>query len=209
MNAFRALLKCSHSPDTWRSLALFVTFALQDDRAFRNSSLHRSRSNAFQVRLKSSQYLSSPNGRPSPSSSPAREPSPRPGVTRSDLALHMLEIIADLVCDKTTTSTALRFARTVTVRVCLFRNHLACFSNNCAVDVTPFGREQSSSNCTGSQNHSSLADCTWFYVCPKIWRQKRRFRNPQEPPKGMVECSNALDYLLLHPVRIRCELGRF
>ncbi|KAI9683258.1 MAG: hypothetical protein M1822_006123 [Bathelium mastoideum] len=126
MEAFKALLKCSHSPDTWRSLALFVTFALQDDRAFRNPSLHRSRSNAIPLRLKSSQFLSSPNGRSSPNNGSSREPSPRPGVPRSDLALHILEIIADLVCDKTTTSTAMRFARTVTVRWTL---HLLAESN--------------------------------------------------------------------------------
>ena len=117
MAAFRALMKCSHSPDTWRSLALFVTFALQDDRAFRSSSLHRSKSNALQVRVKSLQFMSSPNGRSSPSNPPTRDPSPKPRASRSELALNVLELIADLVCDKTTASTALRFARTVTVRV--------------------------------------------------------------------------------------------
>ncbi|KAF2236002.1 beach-domain-containing protein [Viridothelium virens] len=116
MGAFKSLMKCSHSPDTWRSLALFVTFALQDDRAFRTTSLHRSKSAALRVRARSAQYLSSPNGRSSPSNASDRDPSPKPGLSRSDLALSILEVIADLVCDKTSTSTASRFARTVTVR---------------------------------------------------------------------------------------------
>lgn len=196
-------MKCSHSPDTWRSLALFVTFALQDDRAFRNSSLHRSKSNALQVRSKSSQFLSGPNSRSSPSNTPARDTSPKPGVSRSDLALNVLEVIADLVCDKTTTSTALRFARTVTVRVCISERKERGSSKTCVVDFTPAGREQPSCHRIGRQDHSSTVDCTRFNLCSKIWREEWRFCNTKESPKGMVECSNPVDNLLRHLVRSR------
>ncbi|KAI9695386.1 MAG: hypothetical protein M1820_008641, partial [Bogoriella megaspora] len=126
MGAFRILMKSTQSPDTWRSLALFVTFALQDDRAFRNTSL-RSRGT---LRVKSAQLSSSPNGKLSPNNATARAASPQPSVSRSDLALNVLEVIADMVCDKTSISTAVKFARTVTVRWAL---HLLAESNPRAI----------------------------------------------------------------------------
>jgi beige protein homolog 1 len=118
LEAFSAVFRCSISPETLRSLALFVTFALQDSRAFP----HRS----SKVTLISRQAQKDLNGqgavytgrersssRPSPFNAPI---SPSAEVSRFEIGVQMLEVFTEVLCEPGT-DIVYKFATTVTNKV--------------------------------------------------------------------------------------------
>ncbi|KAB2571271.1 Beige protein-like protein 1 [Lasiodiplodia theobromae] len=112
LNAFKALLKCSVSSDILRSLALFITFALQENRTLVNRPL-RSGSNARQMKRAPTQPLlsnSSPSTRPmTPSLQTESEVMPK-----KELGVKILEAYAAFLCDDASATEIRRFAKTVT-----------------------------------------------------------------------------------------------
>ncbi|KAK0642245.1 Beige protein-like protein 1 [Lasiodiplodia hormozganensis] len=112
LNAFKALLKCSVSSDILRSLALFITFALQENRTLVNRPL-RSGSNARQMKRAPTQPLlpnSSPSTRPmTPNLQTESEVMPK-----KELGVKILEAYAAFLCDDASATEIRRFAKTVT-----------------------------------------------------------------------------------------------
>ncbi|KAH7063205.1 hypothetical protein B0J12DRAFT_641803 [Macrophomina phaseolina] len=112
LNAFKALLKCSVSSDILRSLALFITFALQESRTLVNRPL-RSSSSARQLKRAPTQPLlphSSPSFRPmTPNLQNESEK-----LSMKELGVRVLEAYADFLCDDASATEIRRFAKTVT-----------------------------------------------------------------------------------------------
>jgi hypothetical protein len=116
LEAFSAVFKCSISPETLRSLALFVTFALQDSRAFPN----RTSTIAKRNRLGPLNGHGGPvTGRersasgPSPFNAPI---SPAMEVSRYEIGVQMLEVFTEVLCEPGT-EIVYKFATTVTNKV--------------------------------------------------------------------------------------------
>jgi hypothetical protein len=118
LEAFAAVFRCSVSAETLRSLSLFITFALQDSRAFpgrtpRSVDLSRpSRSN--------SQLKTSGRERSSSSPSPFKPPlTPSNDLSRFEIGVQMLEVFSDVLCDQDT-DLVIKFSTTVTNKWLLF-----------------------------------------------------------------------------------------
>ncbi|KAF2673022.1 beige/BEACH domain-containing protein [Microthyrium microscopicum] len=116
LDAFNAVFRCSISADTLRSLSMFITFAFQETRAFpmvrrltsRNGDRNTSPGPSGRERSHS---------RPSPFNPPI---SPSSEVSRFEMAVQMLELYADIICEPGREEIVNRFATTVTSKWLLF-----------------------------------------------------------------------------------------
>ncbi|KAI9803261.1 MAG: hypothetical protein M1825_002052 [Sarcosagium campestre] len=117
MLAFRSLVKCNTSAEVLRSLALFVTYALHKPAYVASNS---SSSNLSQIKRR-------------PTASPRSTPTPRLSVSaavtqhgvsldlsRVQLAVKVLEMYTQLLCDDADTAIIKKFARTVTNKWLLY-----------------------------------------------------------------------------------------
>lgn len=115
LNAFKALLKCSVSSDILRSLALFITFALQESRTLVNRPL-RASSGARQLKKAPTQPLlshSAPSTRPMTPSLQAESEK----LSKKEVGVRVLEAYAAFLCDDASATEIKRFAKTVTNKV--------------------------------------------------------------------------------------------
>ena len=112
------LLKCSPSGDNLRSLALFVTYALQDARAFP----FRARSKRTPPRISNGDTIALPNSeRSTPRSlSPGQPESSSNDLSRQEIGVQMLEACSDMLCDPTDDEFVKKFGRAVTNKWLLF-----------------------------------------------------------------------------------------
>jgi len=114
MDAFKSLIQCNLTAEVFRSIALFITYSLHKTHPPFPRPL-RSKASTFQLRHKPSQ---SPSRKMQPISVP---PSPPSGyasnLTRTQLAISVLEMYCDLLCEDGGTSNIKKFARTVTNKV--------------------------------------------------------------------------------------------
>ncbi|KAL1627864.1 Beige protein-like 1 [Diplodia seriata] len=115
LNAFKALLKCSVSSDILRSLALFITFALQESKTLVNRPL-RSSSSAKQLRRAPTQPLL-PNSTPSTRSMTPSIQAESEVLSKKELGVKILEAYAAFLCDDASATEIRRFAKTVTNKV--------------------------------------------------------------------------------------------
>jgi beige protein homolog 1 len=118
LEAFSAVFKCSISPETLRSLALFVTFALQDSRAFPNrlsKGTLISRQAPKDLNGQGTVYTGRErsSSRPSPFNAPI---SPSSEVSRFEIGVQMLEVFTEVLCEPGT-DIVYKFATTVTNKV--------------------------------------------------------------------------------------------
>lgn len=122
LEAFSTLLRCNTSAENLRSIALFVTYALQDDRAIpmRTGRFHKNgqRQSGNQTPVAS---RIDPFARRS--DSPTR-------VQQNDLSSHevgvrLLQMYTEFLCDTTSLEPIKKFAKTVANKVTHFAvNHL-------------------------------------------------------------------------------------
>jgi hypothetical protein len=120
LEAFNAVFKCSISADTLRSLALFITYALQESRAFparrlpsRNGGEHNGHGALGRV--------SSGRDRASSVNSPFNPPiTSAAEVSKFEVGVQMLEIFAETLCEPGKEETINKFATTVTNKWLLF-----------------------------------------------------------------------------------------
>ncbi|KAJ9645838.1 beige protein-like 1 [Coniosporium tulheliwenetii] len=118
LEAFKVLVECNVSGDILRSLALFITYALHDSRAFGRRTL-RPKSSTLRM-----------GNRPTP---PQLSPvllSPRPespiqynGISqdsREELGIKVLGMYTDLLCESSSTNNLRKFAKAVTNKWLLY-----------------------------------------------------------------------------------------
>ncbi|KAF2758334.1 beach-domain-containing protein [Pseudovirgaria hyperparasitica] len=115
--AFVALLKCCLIPENLRSVALFITYSLQDSRTLVSRSLSKQRSVAVPSNRTTTSNASPSGGTPR-SGSPLQNGSP--ALSRFEIGVKVLEIFTDLLCDPVSTYSITRFARTITNKWLLY-----------------------------------------------------------------------------------------
>jgi len=114
LEAFKSFLTSNLSADSMRSLSLYITYAIHKPKS-RLSLPAQGKS----IRLKTD-LASRRKTLGSSSPRPAVEPDDSiPKLTQSQVALKVLELYANLLCDKNDTANIKRFARTVTNKVAL------------------------------------------------------------------------------------------
>src|SRR5438045_5965475 len=114
MNAFKSLIQCNLTAEVLRSIALFITYGLHKAHPPLPRQL-RSKASTLQLRYKPSQ---SPSRKiPSVSVPPNPPSSYASSLTRTQLAISVLEMYCDLLCEDGRTSNIKKFARTVTNKV--------------------------------------------------------------------------------------------
>jgi len=114
MQAFKIVVLMNISGDTLRALALYVTYALHEDRAI---TTRPKRSQTAGKQLSSS---NAPSSRPSltrRATSPSQLEEASDLVSHTELGVHVLQMYADLLCDPRHGIDPRRFAKTVTNKV--------------------------------------------------------------------------------------------
>ncbi|KAF1988710.1 beach-domain-containing protein [Aulographum hederae CBS 113979] len=119
LEAFKVLIQCSLSGDILRSLALYITFALQEHK-MGTIRPARSRSTARQTSLSSRSKALAPELEVPRSTSPVSMEEESSEVSRLELGIHILQMYADLLCQPGSLHDLKRFAKTVTNKWLLY-----------------------------------------------------------------------------------------
>lgn len=118
LEAFITLFKCNTSGDNLRSVALFITYALQDSRAFP----YRARSKRTPPRISNGDTMRvTDSERSTPRSlSPGQTEPMNNDLSRHEIGIQVLEAYSDILCDSGDDDYIKRFAKTVTNKWLLF-----------------------------------------------------------------------------------------
>jgi hypothetical protein len=114
VGAFRTLVESSLSAEIFRSLALFITYALHRPSASA-SRTPMSRQGTTSARLS---MISIKSRTPTLITSLDDKQGTNPSLTKQQVGAKILEMYADLLCEKNSTTNLKKFARTVTNKVC-------------------------------------------------------------------------------------------
>ena len=115
MSAMKTLVMNNPSAEVLRSLALFVTYSLHKPVVSTSRTLRGKQSN---LSIQEHQRNSSPLSKPSRShASPGRSMDGAEVVPQKELAIRILELYADILCNDASTLLVKKFARTVTNKV--------------------------------------------------------------------------------------------
>lgn len=114
LEAFSTLLKCNTSAENLRSIALFVTYALQDSRAFPTRISRTSRNSQ---RQSSSQMPSAPRSDPFDLRSASPNQSEQVELSSHEVGVRVLQMYTDFLCDTTSQEPVKKFAKTVANKV--------------------------------------------------------------------------------------------
>jgi len=115
MAALRALLDGGSAQNSYKDLAMFVAYGLQDERATHVKPMRMASTVKLRQRAASWARKSSRPGTPGGA---ATGPI-RPMASRSELAISVLEFLANVVCDESSPAATRRFARVVPTRYLL------------------------------------------------------------------------------------------
>lgn len=130
LEAFKVLLQINFNGENARSLSLFVTYALHDNRASYAKRTLRPKGSTLRLR-KATPPTITPNSTPR-SASPGQDPSLPPGLSLAELGVAILGLLADLLCDKANYNEILRFAKNVTGKVQNISNSIKTCTNLCS-----------------------------------------------------------------------------
>jgi hypothetical protein len=116
LEAFAALLKSNTSKDNLRSLALFITYAIQENRAFpyrssRSIKVSNRNSNGGTPMALLSE-VSTPR-----SSSPGQPSNSGNELSRHEVGVQVLEMFTDILCDPSSNESIIKFTKTVASKV--------------------------------------------------------------------------------------------
>ena len=114
VEAFTSLVKSSLSAEIFRSLALFITYA------FRKPTASASRSPMSKHGTVSARptLISATPKRPTLTAAVDGKQNPKSPLTKQQVGISILEMYADLLCERGNTVNLKKFARTVTNKVC-------------------------------------------------------------------------------------------
>jgi hypothetical protein len=118
LEAFKILVHSNLNGENSRLLALFVTYALHDNRSF-SKRVVRPKASAMRLRSKATLASITPVFTPR-STSPSQDTQMQPGLPLAELGLLVLEMIADLLCSRSSVTEIQRFAKNVTSKVVLY-----------------------------------------------------------------------------------------
>ncbi|KAF2492671.1 beach-domain-containing protein [Lophium mytilinum] len=118
LEAFKILVQSNLNGENSRYLALFVTYALHDNRSFSKRTL-RPKASAMRLRNKVTAVSITPTSTPR-SASPSQDLQMAPGLPLAELGLLVLEMIADLLCSRSSVTDIQRFAKNVTNKWLLY-----------------------------------------------------------------------------------------
>lgn len=114
LKSLRALVDTGSAHNSFKDLAMFIAFGLHDERAQQTRSI-KSIASAVKVRQRALSWARRGSSRPSTPGGPPAVPQ-RPCVSRSELAVHMLELLTDVLSDDRTPTAAKRFIRAIPTR---------------------------------------------------------------------------------------------
>ena len=114
MEAVKALLDNSSAATMYRELAMFVTYGLQDERALA-SRPPKSMASIANLRQKVGSWANRPrlSSRPSTPLTPGGARNVSPGLSRAELAVQVLELLAQILCDEQSAAPMRRFNRAI------------------------------------------------------------------------------------------------
>jgi len=118
LEAFKALLHINFNGENARSLSMFVTYALHDSRASYTKKTLRPKASALRLRKGTPPTLT-PGSTPR-SSSPAVVIPEGSLLSLPDLGIHVLSLLAELLCDPKNPGEIIRFAKNVTSKWLLY-----------------------------------------------------------------------------------------
>ncbi|KAK5170308.1 beige protein-like 1 [Saxophila tyrrhenica] len=173
MQALKALLQNNTATQVYRDLAMFVAYGLQDERAMAAKPL-RSMASAVGLRQKAATWARTIRGsRPSTS---AGGQAPQTGVSRAKLAIHVLELLSDIVSDDSNMQALRRFNKAVPnrwllhllaetdVRVIELITHILCRS------IAVLGHEFKSALVDRNGGFVTLKSrLKTFWRSPRVW----------------------------------------
>ena len=110
MEAVKVLLDNNAAGAMYRELAMFVAYGLQEERA---TSMRPMRSMASVVNLRQRTASWARHARGSRPSTPGGVQTPQTGVSRPDLAIHVLELLDAILCNDRSATAIRRFNRAV------------------------------------------------------------------------------------------------
>ena len=112
MSAFTALLNTSTAHSMYRDVSMFIAFGLQEERAV---SLRPTPHMSAIISLRQRTASWARSARSSRPSTPGGAQTQRPilGMPRSEIAVHLLEVLAAILCDEANPSAIRRFIRSV------------------------------------------------------------------------------------------------
>lgn len=172
MGAIKAMMDQSSTGTLFRDLAMFVAFGLHDDRANAMSTT-RNLASVVSLRKRSISWARSTNASRPKITGGAQSEHTRPALQRSELAVLVLELLADLVCDTTSTAAVRKFARSVPNRWML---HVMS-ETNVAVHILTLRLISRSLNALGSDFRKPFADKNGGFTTLKV-RLKTFWRSP-------------------------------
>jgi beige protein homolog 1 len=114
LEAFSTLLRCNTSAENLRSVALFVTYALQDGRAFpgRTSRLHKNGQ-----RQSNNQTPVVPRIDPFARLSDSPAEANHNDLSSHEVGVRLLQMYTEFLCDTTSLESIKKFAKTVANKV--------------------------------------------------------------------------------------------
>lgn len=114
MEALKALLDNSSAATMYRELAMFVAYGLQDERALAQRP-PKSMASVVNLRQKAGMWAnrSMASSRPSTPGTPGGARIANTGCSRADLAIQVLQLLEDILCDERSTTPMRRFNRAV------------------------------------------------------------------------------------------------
>jgi hypothetical protein len=115
LEAFKGLLQINFDGENARSLSLFVTYALHDNRASYAKRTLRPKASTARLRREAAQTLTP--GSPPRSHSPGQDPASSPSLSLFELGVAVLDLLSGLLCDHAKLSEIIRFAKNVTGKV--------------------------------------------------------------------------------------------
>lgn len=113
--AFKVLLQINFNGENSRSLSLFITYALHDNRASYAKRTLRSKASTLRLRKGTPPALT-PGSTPR-SASPGQDPFLPPGLPLAELGVAVLGLLVDLLCERGNVNEIIRFAKNVTGKV--------------------------------------------------------------------------------------------
>lgn len=114
IESFKSLVKSSLNAEIFRSLALFITYALHKP----TPSASRTPMSRHGAVLTRPILTSAMPKRPTLTTSVDSKQSPNSLLTKQQVGTSILEMYAELLCEKGSTADLKKFARTVTNKVC-------------------------------------------------------------------------------------------
>ncbi|KAI9732926.1 MAG: hypothetical protein M1818_007359 [Claussenomyces sp. TS43310] len=110
LEALTTLVRCNMSAEVFRSLSLFITYALYNPSST-STSRPRSRNGTFPSRLS---IASNDGARLADNTSPGIKQMGSPNLAKRQVAIGVLEMYTDFLCEKGSTTSLRKFASTVT-----------------------------------------------------------------------------------------------